>query len=234
MFSYYHKKDIDQVVRELKWDFTSETILNANESSFLSESNALLMNTLEDTNNPIRAIFAVAKLNEGWDVLNLFDIVRISEESVSTKKSTDSEAQLIGRGARYYPFVKDNKKSYIRRFDSTNNDLKVIETLHYHTINDNAYIKNLEESLAAANIQVKEDKFDRLEAKVKSKIRKLDFLKTEKSILINSFQRLPMIINLFETTMSLRIMTFSLKLLLNSAMVLSIRLHQELNSMKNN
>ncbi|MGO4695336.1 DEAD/DEAH box helicase family protein [Paenibacillus sp. 2TAB26] len=180
MFSYYHEKDIAQVVRDLKWDFTSETILNANESSFLSESNALLMNTLEDTNNPIRAIFAVAKLNEGWDVLNLFDIVRISEESVSTKKSTDSEAQLIGRGARYYPFVKDNKKSYVRRFDATNNVLKVIETLHYHTINDNAYIKNLEESLAAANIQVKEDKFDRLEAKVKPKIRKLEFFKNGK------------------------------------------------------
>ena len=34
-------------------------------------------------------------------------------------------------------------------------DLKIIEALH--TINDNAYIKNLEKSLQAANIQVKED-----------------------------------------------------------------------------
>ena len=30
---------------------------------------------LEDKNNEYRAIFAVDKLNEGWDVLNLFDIV---------------------------------------------------------------------------------------------------------------------------------------------------------------
>ena len=60
--------------------------MNANDYSFLSEENALLLNTLEDANNPIRAIFAVAKLNEGWDVLNLFDIVRISEGASTTKQ----------------------------------------------------------------------------------------------------------------------------------------------------
>jgi len=180
MFSYYQDKDLNQVVSDLKWDFTNETILNANDSSFLSESNALLLNTLEDANNPIRTIFAVAKLNEGWDVLNLFDIVRISEGASSAKTTTDSEAQLIGRGARYYPFVYDGKRSYTRRFDFDGSDLKVIETLHYHTINENAYIKNLEKSLEATNIQVKEDKYDRLEAKVKPKFRKLPLFKNGK------------------------------------------------------
>ncbi|MDQ0186676.1 DEAD/DEAH box helicase family protein [Cytobacillus sp. FSL R5-0569] len=180
MFSYYQMKDLNQVVRDLKWEFTNETTLNANDSAFLSEGNALLLNTLEDANNPIRTIFAVAKLNEGWDVLNLFDIVRISEGASSSKATTDSEAQLIGRGARYYPFVHEGERSYIRRFDFAGSDLKVIETLHYHTINDNAYIKNLEKSLQAANIQVKEDQYDRLEAKVKSKIRKMDFFKNGK------------------------------------------------------
>lgn len=180
MFAYYCDKDLNEVVRDVQWDFTRETILNANDSSFLSESNALLLNTLEDANNPIRAIFAVAKLNEGWDVLNLFDIVRISEGASSTKTTTDSEAQLIGRGARYYPFVHDGKREYTRRFDLMSMDLKVIETLHYHTINDNAYIKNLEKSLAAANIQVKEDQYDRLQAKVKSKFRRLELFKNGK------------------------------------------------------
>lgn len=181
MFQYYEKNaSLDQVVRDLQWDFTRETILNANDQSFLSESNAILLNTLEDPDNPIRAIFAVAKLNEGWDVLNLFDIVRISEGATSTKTTTDSEAQLIGRGARYYPFVYKGEKSYQRRFDDIASDLKVIETLHYHTINENAYIKNLEKSLESANIQVKEDKYERLEAKVKPKIRKLEFFKNGK------------------------------------------------------
>lgn len=153
----------------------------------MSESNAILLNTLEDPDNPIRAIFAVAKLNEGWDVLNLFDIVRISEGATSTKTTTDSEAQLIGRGARYYPFVYKGEKSYQRRFDDIASDLKVIETLHYHTINENAYIKNLEKSLESANIQVKEDKYERLEAKVKPKIRKLEFFKNGK-IYINKVE----------------------------------------------
>ncbi|WP_335869195.1 DEAD/DEAH box helicase family protein [Bacillus sp. 2205SS5-2] len=180
MFRYYQKIDLNKVVNDLKWEFTNETTLNANDSSFLSEGNALLLNTLEDDNNPIRTIFAVAKLNEGWDVLNLFDIVRISEGSASTKTTTDSEAQLIGRGARYYPFTTKGKQTYTRKYDYVGNELKVIETLHYHTINDSAYIKNLEKSLEAANIQVKEDQFERMVAKIKPNIRKMDFFKNGK------------------------------------------------------
>lgn len=180
MFTYYQTKDLNQVIRDLKWDFTRETTLNANDAAFLSEGNAILLNTLEDMNNPIRVIFAVAKLNEGWDVLNLFDIVRISEGASSAKTTTDSEAQLIGRGARYYPFAAAGESSYIRRFDFAGNDLKVIETLHYHTINDSAYIKNLEKSLEAANIQVQEDQYERLIAKIKPKVRKMDFFKNGK------------------------------------------------------
>lgn len=180
MFVYYQKRNLNQVVNDLKWEFTNETTLNANDASFLSEGNALLLNTLEDADNPIRAIFAVAKLNEGWDVLNLFDIIRISEGASRTKTTTDSEAQLIGRGARYYPFSHKGKHSYTRRFDFTGSDLKIIETLHYHTINENTYIKNLEKSLESANIQVKEDQYDRLEAKVKPRIRKMDFFKNGK------------------------------------------------------
>jgi len=47
------------------------------------------LNTLEDKNNRIRAVFAVQKLNEGWDVLNLFDIVRLyeSRSNVVDKKT---------------------------------------------------------------------------------------------------------------------------------------------------
>ena len=49
------------------------------------EKNAQLLNNLEDPDNPIRAIFAVYKLNEGWDVLNLFDIVKIDEKKKVNK-----------------------------------------------------------------------------------------------------------------------------------------------------
>ena len=188
MFEYYTHQSLSEVIRDLQWDFTEETILNANDQAFLSEDNALLLNTLEEDNNPIRAIFAVAKLNEGWDVLNLFDIVRISEGATSTKTTTDSEAQLIGRGARYYPFKYKDSRSYTRRFDLAHTDLKVIESLHYHTINENAYIKNLEKSLESASIQLKEDEYDRLEAKLKPAFKKSPVFKNGK-IYINKLEK---------------------------------------------
>lgn len=186
MFAYYKKIDLNQVVQDLKWDFAEGNLLNANDRDFLSEENALILNSLEEANNPIRVIFAVARLNEGWDVLNLFDIVRISEGATKTKATTDSEAQLIGRGARYYPFEYKDEDSYTRRFDfgGENSELRVIESLHYHTINDNAYIKNLEKSLKSANIQVKEDKYHHLEAKIKPSFKKNPIFK-EGKIYIN-------------------------------------------------
>ncbi|HFK1457211.1 DEAD/DEAH box helicase family protein [Bacillus cereus] len=180
MYQYYEMQDLERVIQDLQWDFTRETTINANDQSLISDKNAILLNTLEDLNNPIRTIFAVAKLNEGWDVLNLFDIVRISEGASGTKATTDSEAQLIGRGARYYPFEYDGEFSYKRRFDLSDNDLRVIETLHYHTINESTYIKNLEKSLEVAEIQFKEDQYERLEAKIKPRIRKKDFFKDGK------------------------------------------------------
>jgi type III restriction enzyme len=86
--------------------------------------------TLEDENNPIRAVFAVQKLNEGWDVLNLFDIVRLYEDRDGKDgkpgKTTLSEAQLIGRGARYYPFaLEEGEDKFVRKYDDDiSNDLK--------------------------------------------------------------------------------------------------------------
>lgn len=180
MFNYYKGKNLAVLIRDLQWDFADETILNANDSKFLSEENTLLLNTLEEQDNPIRTIFAVAKLNEGWDVLNLYDIVRISEGASGTRNTTDSEAQLIGRGARYYPFIYEGEKSYQRRFDMVDSDLKAIEMLHYHTINENAYIQNLNKSLEAAKIQIKEDGSTRLEAKIKSKFKRTDLYKRGK------------------------------------------------------
>jgi len=177
VYRYYNEQNLAKIIRDLQWDFTNETTINANSQSFLEEENALLLNTLEEKNNPIRTIFAVAKLNEGWDVLNLFDIVRISEGATNTKNTTSSEAQLIGRGARYYPFQYHDDISYTRRFDYEASELKIVETLHYHTINESKYIKNLHQSLNTANIEVKEDQYNRLEAKVKPSIKKEHWFK---------------------------------------------------------
>ncbi len=85
-----------------------------------------------------RVVFAVDMLNEGWDVLNLFDIVRLYETRDGGRgkigKTTMQEAQLIGRGARYMPFTEPTGElpSGKRKYDDdTTNRLRMLETLHY-------------------------------------------------------------------------------------------------------
>ncbi|WP_145379813.1 DEAD/DEAH box helicase family protein [Staphylococcus cohnii] len=176
VFSFYKQTNLLKVLDDLKWDFNEQTTLNVNNDKD-KEKNAQLLNNLEDPDNPIRAIFAVYKLNEGWDVLNLFDIVKVDEKKNVNKNATNAEAQLIGRGARYYPFIYENEKSYKRRFDNELSDLKVIETLHYHTINDSSYIKNLHQSLTEAKVQTNADISEIHEGKVKNKFKKTDLFK---------------------------------------------------------
>lgn len=179
VFSFYKQTNLLKVLDDLKWDFNEQTTLNVNNDKD-KEKNAQLLNNLEDPDNPIRAIFAVYKLNEGWDVLNLFDIVKVDEKKKVNKNATNAEAQLIGRGARYYPFIYENEKSYKRRFDNELSDLKVIETLHYHTINDSSYIKNLHQSLTEAKVQTNADISEIHEGKVKNKFKKTDLFKFDK------------------------------------------------------
>lgn len=128
-YKYWLSQDLVKAVSEIKQDFNINTTININEGGtkgLLSDNvDFRNLNSLEDIDNPFRIIFAVAKLTEGWDVLNLYDIVRVSEEKESrTLKQTNSEAQLIGRGARYYPFVYKGDKSYTRRFDNGSSNEK--------------------------------------------------------------------------------------------------------------
>lgn len=178
VIAHYSTKNLVEIVKGIQEDFNELNILNVNKSDILEEY-PVLLNTLEEPDNPIRLIFAVAKVNEGWDVLNLYDIVRISESASSTKSGTDSEAQLIGRGARYYPFVLNDEKSFTRRFDLSNSDLSVLEQLHYHTINDPAYIKTLHTSLEQADIIADTDGEGVVEhAKLKSAFKNSEFYKS--------------------------------------------------------
>ena len=136
---------IEQVAERIRRGFHEDYCLSVNDEKE-KESYQILVNTLEDNNNRIRAIFAVQKLNEGWDVLNLFDIVRCYETRDSGRnrigKTTISEAQLIGRGARYFPFeFNENNDRFRRKFDNDlGHELRVLEELHYHSINDSRYI----------------------------------------------------------------------------------------------
>ncbi|MBZ1512778.1 DEAD/DEAH box helicase family protein [Leuconostoc mesenteroides] len=177
-YTYYQTIDMGILVRELQRDFQPMNTINANDTTkkgILDDLNNLRnLNTLEEPSNPFRAIFAVAKLSEGWDVLNLYDIVRIGEQS-STPTQTNSEAQLIGRGARYNPFVYEEATSFTRRFDHSTPELQILESLHYHTINDKKYIDNLTKSFEAMQLQVEDDKdFDILTTTVKASFKRSD------------------------------------------------------------
>ncbi|GAA7269583.1 DEAD/DEAH box helicase family protein [Helicobacter pylori] len=132
----------------LQTKFKKSTQINTNNEKEL-EKGMLLLNSLEDRDNPKRVIFSVDKLNEGWDVLNLFDIVRLKNKA--SQKDTTKEAQLIGRGARYYPFsysdFKPNRiEFYQRKFDLFN-PLSALERLDYHAVYDSEFIAQLKKDV---------------------------------------------------------------------------------------
>ncbi|MCQ2768799.1 DEAD/DEAH box helicase family protein [Helicobacter pylori] len=136
------------LVAFLQTKFKKSTQINTNNEKEL-EKGMLLLNSLEDRDNPKRVIFSVDKLNEGWDVLNLFDIVRLKNKA--NQKDTIKDAQLIGRGARYYPFsYNDFKPSriefYQRKFDFSN-PLSTLERLDYHAIYNSEFIAKLKKEL---------------------------------------------------------------------------------------
>ncbi|MFZ3017253.1 MAG: DEAD/DEAH box helicase family protein [Gallionella sp.] len=163
MFSYFDANNItmENLIIELKEDFSEDKLISVN-SKEESEAKQLAVNSLEDTNNEYRAVFAVDKLNEGWDVLNLFDIVRLydTRDSKGNKigKTTMSEAQLIGRGARYCPFqiLKDDLIDSRKYDEDLENELRICEELYYHSAHNPKYIQELNIALQELGIKAKD------------------------------------------------------------------------------
>ena len=190
-FRFFDERDIssERLARDLKTDFQERYCISVNNDAE-KETNQILVNTLEDKDNPIRAIFAVQKLNEGWDVLNLFDIVRCYE-SRDTRfnrpgRTTISEAQLIGRGARYFPFLPpesadesyqpENHEKFLRKFDNNlNHELRVLEELHYHSVNDSRYISEIHTALRKEGIV--DESLETRELKLKDTFKDTDLYK---------------------------------------------------------
>lgn len=140
--------------REVQGDFAPEKVVNVNNPKDL-ENRQIELNALEDRDNEIRVIFAVDKLNEGWDVLNLFDIVRLYDtrdgKANKVGKTTMAEAQLIGRGARYFPFIAPDQPDAARekrKYDSAmEHPLRILEALHYHCSHNPRYIQDIRNAL---------------------------------------------------------------------------------------
>ena len=163
IFQYLDANNIslENFITELKEDFSKEKLISVN-SKEESEHKQLAVNSLEDEANEYRAVFAVDKLNEGWDVLNLFDIVRLYDtrdaKDGKPGKTTMAEAQLIGRGARYCPFQTSEEQPYFeRKFDDDiTNELRVCEELYYHSAYNPRYIQELNTALEEIGIKAKQ------------------------------------------------------------------------------
>ncbi len=181
-FRFFDERGIsdEQLAERLKREFHPDFCLSVNDDKE-KESYQILVNTLEDNTNRIRAIFAVQKLNEGWDVLNLFDIVRCYEARDTGRArigtTTMSEAQLIGRGARYFPLVlSENNDRFRRKFDGDlEHELRVLEELHYHSINDSRYIAEIRQALIEQGMM--DEREVTRELKLKASFKKTQFYK---------------------------------------------------------
>lgn len=179
-FRYFETEGIslENLAAELKEDFRPDHCLSVNSKSD-SEEKQLLVNSLEDRDNQIRVVFAVDKLNEGWDVLNLFDIVRLYNTRDAKQgrpgPTTIAEAQLIGRGARYFPFqLTGDQTRHKRKFDEDlDNELRVLEELYYHSAHNPRYIQELRRALVETGIMP--DRNREMHVKVKDSFKQSDF-----------------------------------------------------------
>jgi type III restriction enzyme len=158
-FAYFEEQSVslENLAQEIRVEFAPTRCLSVNSKSE-SEEKQLLVNSLEDHDNEIRVVFAVDKLNEGWDVLNLFDIVRLYNTRDAKRgnpgKTTIAEAQLIGRGARYFPFqLTPEQPRHKRKYDKDLDDeRRALEELYYHSAHNPRYIQELHQALRATGI----------------------------------------------------------------------------------
>lgn len=180
-FSYFDELgiEVENFLLEIKEDFKEENLLLVDGNTITPEKQ-LQLNTLEVKDNEFRAVFAVDMLNEGWDVLNLFDIVRLYETRDSSNnkpgKTTMQEAQLIGRGARYMPFESPggDKPKGERKYDNDiTNRLRTVEKLHYHSAHNPRYVAELQTAMEETGIVAKRSK--EISLKLKDNFKKSSF-----------------------------------------------------------
>lgn len=167
--SYFRSQDptLSNLISALKTAFAKENAIIMNGSTDANAQKQILVNSLEEAKNPYRIIFTVDMLNEGWDVLNLFDIVRLydTRQGGTAGKPgayTIKEAQLIGRGARYFPYqITEEQDRFKRKYDhDITSEHRILETLLYHSQQDSKYIAELRLALRATGL-LPEDPIER-------------------------------------------------------------------------
>ena len=170
--------DINSLIKSIHFGFNKNNCLVIHSKIKNKDEKLRYLNSLENPKNPIRAIFAIDILNEGWDVLNLFDIVKL-DECKKTTTNTISEAQLIGRGARYFAFEYKDYNKYKRKFDDQiDEEIKILEEMYFHSINESSYIVAIRKELIKIGlIDEKEEEYKIVNLKLKNDFLESDFYK---------------------------------------------------------
>lgn len=201
MFDYFDAHNITNriLVDDLKRDFSEEHLVKVHHKVKNIDDLQVELNDLENPKVPYRMVFTVDMLHEGWDVLNLFDIVRLYDErkdGTNVSPVTTQEAQLIGRGARYCPFTLNEdiigaeNELYKRKFDAIpDNPLKVCETLYYHCIDNSKYIYDLQRALEETGFKEINEGL-KFEYKLKKDFVESKFYKNGK-LFVNSYEERP-------------------------------------------
>ena len=183
--SFSEIADFIQVNFSERYTIITNSKTNKNKTEQTNDEQEALLNNLEHPNNYIRAIFTVARLTEGWDVLNLFDIVRLSEgqnaggTTRNIAPATVQEKQLIGRGVRYFPFSYGEEKSNKRKFDDDlDHELRILEELFYYSDKKSQYIADLKKALRDDGYI--DDQKELRAFHLKDEFKQTDFFKTAK------------------------------------------------------
>lgn len=153
-----NKISLENLIAELKEDFSEEKLISVN-SKEESEVKQIAVNSLET--NEYRAVLQwISSMKVGMFSTSLILFACMTREIAKGKigKTTMSEAQLIGRGARYCPFqLTGDQPLFGRKYDSDlDNELRICEELFYHSAYNPKYIQELNTALQEIGLKPKE------------------------------------------------------------------------------
>ena len=155
LFDFLSNKgmSLNAFIQSIRGDFTERASIIYNSKK---QQNADVLKHLDEYNprNIIRTVFSVNALNEGWDVLSLYDIVHF--DIGENKGVSAQDIQLIGRGARYCPFLLRGDDGELfgiyeneidkRKFDNVAvgaDNRKILDSFYYHFVERQTFLDGL-------------------------------------------------------------------------------------------
>lgn len=95
---------LSRIENKEKDEISGKVLLITNKST---EKEKTLLDSVDESNNPIEWIISVSMLTEGWDSKNVFQIIPMEERAFNSKLLI---SQVLGRGLRMVPDLKQAQK----------------------------------------------------------------------------------------------------------------------------